>query len=72
MFNLVVEILLSPESYFAVLRSLGLCFKVLHPKNKIMHSGRVFSLMAKIYVYMSLVIMAEKLLMQPVAGIIVL
>lgn len=41
-------------------------------KNKIMHSGRVFSLMAKIYVYMSLVIMAAKLLMQPVADIIVL
>lgn len=41
-------------------------------QSKIMHSGRVFSLMAKIYVYMSLPIMAEKLLMQPVAGIIVL
>lgn len=41
-------------------------------QNKIMHSGRVFSLMAKIHVYMSLVIMAGKLLMQPVAGIIVL
>lgn len=41
-------------------------------KNKIMHSGRVFSLMAKIYIYMSLVIMAGKHLMQPVADIAVL
>lgn len=38
-------------------------------KNKLMHSGRVFSLMAKIYVYTSLVIMDGKLLMQPVADI---
>lgn len=41
-------------------------------KNKIMHSVRVFSLMAQLYVYMSLVIMAGEHLTQPVAGIIVL
>lgn len=41
-------------------------------KNKIMHSGRVSSLMAKIYVYMSSVITVGKLLMQPVADIILL
>lgn len=41
-------------------------------KNKIMHSGRVFSLMAKIIIYMPLVIMAGKLLTQPLADITVL
>jgi len=33
-------------------------------KNKIKHSGRVFSFMAKIYVYMSFIIMAGNLLTQ--------